>query len=291
MVAAWSAATSTLTRIEVPSGAVGLVDDPGGEGVAGQVVGGVRAGSVGGRKGDQPYGGGRDQQAGRRTAGGQLEPHDGSAGRGNGLLGDSGCDQHRAGRQVDGCPLADHGVQLGGRNGLGDGVALQRDRGQVGRVDDLAAVDGLGDGDDRGLVGQAGVDDVGEEPAEAERDDAERDPLGVAPARDAGRRRGRSRRWRPGPWSVVAGRGGDLTASVRPCGFRCRCSRAGSSDPWGSGVEVHRVAPVGTMLAWAEPVPVTAEMPTMARKIVGSVATVRTVTMPPSTVTEPVTPG
>ena len=53
----------------------------------------------------------------------------------------------------------------------------------------------------------------------------------------------------------------------------------------------HRDSPVGTMLAWADPVPVTASMPIMESKIVGSVAWVRTSTTPSVTVTEPVTPG
>ena len=53
----------------------------------------------------------------------------------------------------------------------------------------------------------------------------------------------------------------------------------------------HRDSPVGTMLAWAHPVPVTVSMPITERKMVGSVAWVRTETTPPATVTEPATPG
>ena len=60
---------------------------------------------------------------------------------------------------------------------------------------------------------------------------------------------------------------------------------------WVRGGRDHRVWPVGTMLASAAPMPVTAAMPIMDRKIVGSVAEVRTVTMPPLTLTEPRTPG
>ena len=63
--------------------------------------------------------------------------------------------------------------------------------------------------------------------------------------------------------------------------------RSLSVDEWFS----HRDSPLGTMLAWANPVPWTVAMPITARKMVGSVAWVRTETMPLATVTEPRTPG
>ena len=114
MVGACSAATSTLTRIEVPSAPLAWSITRAVKVSPGQLVG--RRAS--GWQGDQAYGGGRHQQAGGRTTGREFEADDGAAGGGDGLVGDGGRDQDRARDEVDRRPLADEAVELAGGNGL-----------------------------------------------------------------------------------------------------------------------------------------------------------------------------
>ena len=182
MVGACAAGTSTSTNSDPASGPGCGRDGAGHEGLARIGIRDTRL-SVGGRQGDESDRRAGHQEVGRRPTTGQPQPDHRALGRGKRGRGDRGRCHQRPVDQVVRRPLTHQRGSLIGGNRRHARVSAEGDRGEVARLDHLAAIDGGGHGHHGALGGDAGVDHVREQTAQADGDDTQGDPLGVATSR------------------------------------------------------------------------------------------------------------